>query len=59
VPAGPTCQDRCRDGGFDDPLVGSYAVPEVTPSGYQSEADETVAVDNKAFCPDVPQSGRP
>ena len=42
---------------FDGLLFGSYPVHEVTPAGYQGEADKTVTVDNNARCSDNPFVG--
>jgi hypothetical protein len=38
-------------------FVGDYTVHEVTPAGYRGGADQTVTVDNKAACSDVPYVG--
>jgi hypothetical protein len=45
--------DLCVDG----LLFGTYTVHEVTPAGYQGEADKSVTVDNVAFCTDIPYVG--
>jgi hypothetical protein len=42
---------------FDGLLFGSYTVHEVTPTGYNGEADKTVVVNNKASCTDTPYVG--
>ncbi|MGH8509425.1 MAG: MSCRAMM family protein [Gammaproteobacteria bacterium] len=41
----------------DGLLFGSYTVHEITPTGYNGEADKTVTVDNKASCSDSPYVG--
>jgi Prealbumin-like fold domain len=42
---------------FDNLPFGTYTVHEVTPAGYQGEADKTVTVDNVASCLDNPYVG--